>query len=63
MVQFAGGVTADQVKPMELEDDAVAVSPVGAEGTALQVAVPVVVPLPCAEAVDAPSPSAASILQ
>ena len=39
---------------------AVAVSPVGADGTALQVPVPVVVPLPCAEAADEPSPSAAS---
>ncbi len=35
-MQLAGGVTADQLKPMALEEDAVAVSPVGAEGTALQ---------------------------
>ena len=60
MVQLAGGVTADQVKPIELEEAAVAVRPVGAEGTALQLAVPVVVPFPCAEAADEPSPSAAS---
>ena len=35
-MQFAGGVTADQLRPMALEEDAVAVSPVGADGTALQ---------------------------
>jgi hypothetical protein len=60
MVQLAGGVTADHIKPIELVDVAVAVSPAGAEGTALQVPVPVVVPLPCDEAADEPSPSAAS---
>jgi hypothetical protein len=59
-LQLAGGVTAFQFNPMELEDAAVAVSPTGAEGTALQVPVPVVVPLPCVEAADEPSPSAAS---
>jgi hypothetical protein len=32
MVQFAGGVTAVQLRPMALEEDAVAVSPVGVEG-------------------------------
>src|ERR1700685_2033607 len=36
MVQFAGGVTAVQLKPMALEEDAMAVSPAGAEGTAQQ---------------------------
>ena len=36
MVQLAGGVTAVQLKLMALEDDAVAVSPVGADGVALQ---------------------------
>jgi hypothetical protein len=36
MVQFAGGVTAFQLKPMALDDVAVAVSPVGAEGTVVQ---------------------------
>ena len=35
-MQFAGGVTADQLNPMALEEDVVAVSPPGAEGTALQ---------------------------
>ncbi len=34
MVQFAGGVTAVQLNPIALDEDAVAVSPVGAEGTA-----------------------------
>jgi hypothetical protein len=62
-VQLAGGVTAFQFKVMTLEDDAVAASPVGADGTALQLPVPVVAPLPCAEAAEEPSPSAASILQ
>ena len=33
MVQLAGGVTAVHAKPMALEDDAVAVNPVGADGT------------------------------
>src|ERR1700733_12106441 len=36
MVQFAGGVTAVQLKAMALDEDAVAVSPVGAEGTVVQ---------------------------
>ena len=36
MVQFAGGVTAVQLKPIAVEEVAVAVSPVGAEGTAVQ---------------------------
>jgi hypothetical protein len=36
IVQFAGGVTAVQVSAMALDDDAVAVRPVGADGTALQ---------------------------
>ena len=35
-MQFAGGVTAVQLRPMALEEVAVAVSPVGAEDTALQ---------------------------
>ena len=35
-MQFAGGVTAVQLKPIALEEDAVAVNPVGAEGTAEQ---------------------------
>jgi len=36
MAQFAGGVTAAQLSPMTLDDDAVAVTPAGAEGTAVQ---------------------------
>src|SRR5208337_4576882 len=36
MVQLAGGVTADQLNPIVLDDDAVAVSPPGADGTVLQ---------------------------
>src|ERR1700685_313583 len=36
MVQLAGGVTAVQLKAMALDEDGVAVSPVGAEGTAVQ---------------------------
>ena len=36
MVQLAGAVTADQLRPMALEEEAVPVSPVGAEGTTLQ---------------------------
>jgi hypothetical protein len=48
---------------MELVVSAVAVNPTGAEGTALQVPVPVVIPLPCADAAEVPSPSAAIILQ
>ena len=39
MVQLAGGVTAVQVKLMALEEGAVAVSPVGAEGTVVQLLV------------------------
>ena len=39
MEQFVGGATADQLRPMTLEDEAVAVNPVGAEGTAPQLLV------------------------
>ena len=35
-MQLAGGVTAVQLKLMALEEDAVAVNPVGADGTAVQ---------------------------
>jgi hypothetical protein len=59
MAQLAGGVTADQLRLMALEEEAVSVSPVGAEGTALHDATKVV-PLACAEAGDAPSASTAS---
>ena len=38
-MQFAGGVTAVQLKPMTLEDDAVAASPAGADGTVVQLEV------------------------
>jgi hypothetical protein len=36
MEQLAGGVTGVQLKPIVVEEDAVAVSPVGAEGTVVQ---------------------------
>ena len=36
MEQLAGGVTAVQLRPIALEEDAVAVNPVGADGTAVQ---------------------------
>ncbi len=36
MEQLAGGVTAVQLNAIALEEDAVAVRPVGAEGTAVQ---------------------------
>jgi len=36
MAQFAGGVTAVHPKPITVEEDAVAVRPVGAAGTTLQ---------------------------
>jgi hypothetical protein len=62
MVQLAGGVTAVQVKPMTLEEDAVAASPVGAEGTVVQLAPLCVVAVACAEAADVPSASTASTL-
>jgi hypothetical protein len=38
MVQLAGGVTVAQFKTMTVEENAVALSPMGAEGTALQLA-------------------------
>jgi hypothetical protein len=43
MLQLAGGVTAFQLKPIALDDVAVAVSPVGADGTVVQDALDVVV--------------------
>ena len=42
-MQFAGGVTAVQLRPMALEEEAVAVRLVGAEGTALQLVLACVV--------------------
>jgi hypothetical protein len=59
MAQLAGGVTADQLSPMAVEDEAVAVSPVGAEGTALQDAAEVFA-LACVDADEVPSASTAS---
>jgi len=59
MVQLAGGVAPVQLNPIALEEDGVAVSPVGVGGTALQLP-PNVVPLPCVEAADVPYPSTAS---
>jgi len=41
MEQLAGGVTPVQLKPIALEDDAIAVNPVGAAGTELQEALEV----------------------
>src|ERR1039457_167212 len=46
MVQLVGGVTADQVKPMTLEEEAVAVSPPGAEGTAEQLLAVLIASMP-----------------
>ena len=60
MVQLAGGVTAVQLKPIELPEIPVAVSPVGAEGTALHTGATGVVAVACAEAADVPSASTAS---
>ena len=62
MVQFAGGVTAVQLRLMALEEAAIAVKPTGAEGTAVQEAPADVVALACAEAAEEPSASTASIL-
>ena len=59
-MQLAGGVTAIQDRPIVLGEVAVAVSPVGAEGTLLQGGVTGVVADFCAEAADVPSPSTAS---
>ena len=60
-MQFVGGVTAVQLRAMTLEEDGVAVSPAGAEGTALQLPPLVcVVAEACAEGPDDPSASNAS---
>ena len=53
MVQLVGGVTAVQLKPMTLEEDAVAVRPVGAAGTAPH-GMGEVATKACAEATDEP---------
>ena len=63
MEQLAGGVSADQLSPIMLDEDAVAVSPVGAEGIALQLPPPLAVDAkPCAEAAAVPYPSDASTM-
>ena len=61
-MQLVGGVTAVQLKPMALEEDAVAVSPVGAAGTVVHTGVTGVVAVACVEAADVPSASTASTL-
>ena len=58
-MQLAGGVGAVQLKLTELEVVAVTANPIGAAVTAPQVP-PSVLPLPCGEGADEPSPSAAS---
>ena len=59
--QLAGGVTAVQPRLMALEEVAVAVSPVGAEGAVLQLPpVLCVSALAWFEAADAPNESSAS---
>ena len=62
-MQLAGGVTAVQLKPMTLDDEAVAVSPVGAEGTAEHVGAACVVAWACTEAADEPYESVASTMK
>ena len=62
MVQLAGGATAVQLTVMALEEAAVAVSPVGAEGAAAHAAASVVA-LACTEAPDEPSASTASTMK
>jgi len=58
-VQLAGGVTAVQLRPITLEEDAVAVNPVGAEGTAVHDPAEVSA-LACVDAAELPSESTAS---
>jgi hypothetical protein len=55
MVQFAGGVTAVQLKLMPLEEAAVAVSPVGDDGTVVHELEPGTVRVMVAECVIDPS--------
>ena len=59
-MQLAGGVTVVQLKLIAVEEDAVAVNPVGADGTVVHTGVAGVVAVACAEAADVPSPSTAS---
>ena len=58
-MQFAGAASVVQLTEMTLDEVAVADRAVGAEGTALQVGVSVVVEA-CAEAADVPSASIAT---
>jgi hypothetical protein len=60
MEQFAGGVTAPQLKLMPLDEAEVAIKPAGAEGTAEQVAAALVVAIACADGADEPLLSTAS---
>jgi hypothetical protein len=61
IVQFAGGVTPDQLTPIALDDVAVAVTPVGAEGTAVHDAPPLCVSmLAWFDAAELPNESVAS---
>ena len=59
MEQLAGGVTALQLRPITLDEDAVGVSPAGAEGTAEHDAADVVA-LAWVEAGEEPLASTAS---
>ena len=54
MEQFAGGVTAPQVRLMLLDEAAAAANPAGDEGTAAQAALALVVAIACAESVEEP---------
>ena len=62
MVQLAGGVTAVEIKPIPLEEVAVAVRPVGAEGSVVQ-GVASVSALACADAAEVPKESSASTIK
>ena len=62
IVQFAGAVTAVQARLIALDDTAVALRPIGADGTAEHVLDGDVVALACADGVDAPAASTVSTL-
>ena len=64
MVQLAGAVSAVQLKLIALEEDVVAVRPLGAEGTEVHEPPPEeeVVAVACADGAEVPSESTASIL-
>jgi len=59
---LAGGVTALQLIAMALDEDAVAVRPIGAEGAVLHEAAAVVVAPAWEDAVELPSASTASTM-